>query len=445
MSSNNSKRRAGKIGNLTRTTPKTNTFSEVNLSNEFSTENVEPNEAPSVKQLKNAFDNPTKQTLTPGVTRALQHTHGNQTVQRLISQARISPATIQRAIIPLSNGEKLKVANGLTKDKQDELVKQAEDIIECLKTEYGIDLDSKASVKAMKKSYYGSLLKAVGGRRLYREAWELKELETLRDSLAHYAPLLGKNRDKANPIYANSEQGVKTMGKVKQALSDDGAGPYLENDTLGETFRESKNITAFKSLTNYDGDFPGENKLNIRQTLTHELTHGLIQEHHLDGFVKSFKDYWADEDTKQSRKKRAKSGAEAPITAYGTKNAAEDLCETAGFYFEAPAMLKSGKPKKNGKIPATGLPGNAAPRRFAWFEELVDNFSKLENFRRKATRLVTAPKAATTDKAVEQFLQASEVSKLYDLLDATEKKRMKDLKSQLDSFKETNMDIFMKI
>jgi hypothetical protein len=144
---------------------------------------------------------------------------------------------------------------------------------------------------------------------------------------------------------------------------------------MGEFFDKTKNFSLFKAIEGKDYNFPGHPEKQLEGTTTHEIAHALL-EYRLPKFVSLFK-YWksrnkrdADDTTRVANK-----SVEAPITQYGTTNAAEDLSESAKFFFVEPNTLKNGRPDASGAIPPKGTPGNSCPLRYEFMEETVKGWA----------------------------------------------------------------------
>jgi hypothetical protein len=353
--------------------------------------------------------------VSPDTLLALQRTHGNQSVQRFLQR---SAATVQRKEMRLGGGEFLDVDDALSKDEQKEQIAEAKAIIKDIEKTYGVKVDSKAAVKAIFKSYFpdGKVPRSFK-RDVQPAPWKLEELKNLQASLKHYAPILGKARKQVQDAdFQSTKQQLKSVGKVNLGVSDDGAGPYTEQDTLGETFGEKKKTVALmQSLMTADHNFAGDSSKQQRGTTTHEFSHALIQDEKLDDFVATFSDYWTDESTAQADANRVSTAtppAEAPITYYGGTNAGEDLAETAKFYFEAPDRLKGGdgQPK--------GTPGNPAPRRFDFFNKIVLSWTNAPD---KVDAMVASQSAVQFQKfkdLVDAFVALPDASQGLDAISA---------------------------
>jgi hypothetical protein len=287
-----------------------------------------------------------------------QQTAGNAAAQRLIQRwfgfsGWFSAATSKVVTV---RGEEVEV-----KDATEQ--KEAEKLIDDMKDMYGVSVSSMSGVKAIQKDY--SNAPETVRKALKTIAWKLKELRAVSRALSHYAPILGKSRKISTR--AAAEQEATTVSKVDQAIDVDTASGVLDTTTLGEFFRSSKNFSMFTAGTNSEVDFPGDNDKQLEATAIHEIGHGLM-EYALGDYVAGL-DYWTNRNTKSG-----KAGAEAPITKYGAKNAAEDLCEALMFYFLEPEKLKKGRGAAN------GTPGNPCPKRYALVHRFVTGWRPVGDF-----------------------------------------------------------------
>lgn len=245
-------------------------------------------------------------------------------------------------------GEKVQV----TDTKQEA---EAGRIIKTIQSEYGIEISTSKGVEAV-KAHYDSAPEDVR-KKVKGATWKFEELQALERALAHFAPILGTQRLLSDR--AGEEQEVTSASKVDQSITTNKATGTLDDDTLGEFFRESKNFALFTPGETADLDFPGDVGKQLEATTVHEIAHGLMK-YAEDDFMKET-GYWTDRTTKSGT-----AGAEAPPTPYGDKNASEDLSESAMFFFVSPDRLKNG----DGSA-AAGSPGNACPKRFAFLERIV--------------------------------------------------------------------------
>ena len=269
----------------------------------------------------------------------LQRSAGNRATSELVVQR--SKATVEGETVEISFWHK----------KRDKA--EAAKLIKEIKDKYGIALDSQATIDGI-KAQYTSVPKKITDS-LEKRKWRLKELRALSRALAFYAPILGAQRAKSSR--ASADQEVTSVGKVKNAIDTNKPIGKLDTTTLGEYFRAKKNMGMFKASEGYTSDFSDEGD-QLTGTFVHEIAHGLL-EYALPDYIKATDGYWTDRSTKSGKK-----GAEAPITDYGAKNAAEDMCESAMMFFIKPKRLKDGDGK-----PA-GTPGNPCPKRCAFMEQL---------------------------------------------------------------------------
>ena len=274
---------------------------------------------------------PSLANLTPAGLAALQHGAGNRAVGALL----------QREVQWVA-GAQVHVA-----DKAER--KEAAAIIRRIEKTSGIAVNSLKGVKAVRKSYSTSPKDVLKGVKV--AAFEMKELRALERGIAHYAPILGKNRAKSTR--KGHKQEVTSASKVHQSITNDA----LDTSTLGEFFADSRNFGMFSAGTNYVG-VTGDNEKELEATVVHELAHGLMDYAAAD-FLKTFP-YWLDADTQSGA-----AGAEAPPTDYGDTNLNEDLAESVSLFFVDPDRLK------NGDGSADGAPGNACPLRYAWVAKMV--------------------------------------------------------------------------
>lgn len=366
----------------------------------------------------------------------MQRLAGNAATARRVSAIQRTPPSlvIQREVVGIGGGEQLIIDDGLAKDARRAKIAEGKAILKEIKNTYGVTISSKASVKAILKDYFPGQRAPKSIRKAIQPVpWHIDELRNVRDALQHYAPILGLLRKQSkDPLISGSKQGITTLGKVGKALSPDDSEPYgveVETDTMGETFTSSKNVTFFQALGGKSYNFAGDTNRQQRGTMAHEMSHALIQPQHLGSWVTTFKDYWRDEDTRIANDERVSTAtppAEAPITRYGATNAAEDLAETAKFFFEAPARLKGGdgQPK--------GTPGNAAPRRYDAFHRIVLSWTmpsekvSMTRFQELATDFLAL---ASTD--LVEIVEAYErVRTEFESLSDEDKKKYRSMRSQ---------------
>ena len=213
--------------------------------------------------------------------------------------------------------------------------KEAKKIIETIKKDYGIDVNSQAGVDAIRKDYPTVSSKVLD--QLNTTAWEYKEIVALKKALDDFAPILGDKRKKSTRKGVAQE--VTTVSKLDQGIPDDDPKANLDTTTIGEYVESSKNFSLFTKGTYSSIDFTDSNK-QIRGTTVHEITHGLLEYREPD-FVTQM-DFWFDKSTKSGKK-----GAEKPITPYGEGSATEDFAEAVMYYFVEPTTLLKDAPKRH--------------------------------------------------------------------------------------------------
>jgi hypothetical protein len=245
-------------------------------------------------------------------------------------------------------GEKVQVTDA----KQEA---EAARIIKEIPEKYGVEISSSKGVQAVKDHYDKapeSVRKKVKGA-----TWLFAELQALERALEHFAPILGTSRMLSDR--AGVDQEVTSASKVDQSITTNTDKGKLDDNTLGEFFRESKNFSLFTPGETSDIDFKGDVNKQLEATTVHEIAHGLMKYAEDDFFKET--GYWIDRTTKSGT-----AGAEAPPTSYGDKNGSEDLSESTMFFFVDPDRLKNG----DGSA-AAGSPGNPCPKRFAFLEKIV--------------------------------------------------------------------------
>lgn len=297
------------------------------------------------EQIHNAIDGPG--TDEEAVYQVLSQLNNNPTLIKKLKDEYKSKYSVEldEAIKGDFSGDELNYTSELLKDKtlteqvnvnSKEEAEEAAKIIKAIKDDYGIDINSKASMEAIKKDYTNVPTAILD--QLNTTAWEYKELVALRDALKTFSPILGDKRKTSSRSGVGQE--VTTVGKVDQAIDDNQATGQLDTTTFGEYFDSSTNFTMFTTLTDSEYDFTGDNQKQLKGTAAHEIAHGLL-EYKLADFVANM-DYWLDKKTTSGV-----AGAEAPITNYGGTNASEDLSEAIMYFVAEPATLKSKCPKRH--------------------------------------------------------------------------------------------------
>ncbi len=287
--------------------------------------------------------------MTPALVRAMQGSVGNHVVARMLATG-TSAASIQRKIETVGT-ETVEVDDDAIKGAAEKA--EAEQIINAMKATYGVDLSASNVIEGIKAGYPNAPTSVKDA--LKERHWRMIDLRAVADALKHYAPILGAAR--ANSTRKNVDQEVTSVGKVEAAIDEDTPAGELDTTTLGEYFADKKAMGMFKLSEGHKDDFPTEQQ-QLVGTFVHEIAHGVLA-YAIPDFIAETGGYWTDENTASGA-----TGAEAPASDYGATNAAEDICETAMFYFVTPDRLKDG----NGA--AAGDPGNAAPKRLAFMQKL---------------------------------------------------------------------------
>lgn len=151
----------------------------------------------------------------------------------------------------------------------------AGEIIAEVKDQYGIEVSSPPGIEAIRKEY-GEVPQEVTSK-LQTKHWEIKELIALRNALARFAPLLGKNRAKSSRKDAVQE--VLSVSKIDQGIDHNRPDGNLDHSTAGEYFGKSKNFGLFSAGTNVVSDFSSDKKHNdkdLEGLIIHEVAHGLL-------------------------------------------------------------------------------------------------------------------------------------------------------------------------
>ena len=295
----------------------------------------------SLAQLRSQTHKPSQSSML-----GLQKSFGNQAVALML----LARTVVQRKL-EMIGAEQVEVDEDSTKGAQEK--QEAEQIIAALKAMYGLDLSAANVIEGIKEGYPDAPDTVKGA--LKARHWRMIELRAVADALKNYAPILGAAR--ANSPRKDTAQEVTSVGKLEAAIDEDTPAGELDTTTLGEYFAGKKAMGMFQLSEGDTGEFPDE-KDQLVGTFVHEIAHGLLK-YAIPDFINETGGYWTDEDTKSGT-----PGVEAPTTSYGATNAAEDICETAMFYFVNADRLK------NGDGAAAGAPGNAAPLRHAFMLKL---------------------------------------------------------------------------
>jgi hypothetical protein len=171
------------------------------------------------------------------------------------------------------------------KNKAEE--KNATRIINKIETDYGIKLDSKSGIAALKDNYK-QVPKTVTDQ-LATDVWHHKELVALETAMAHYAPILGGNR--ANSALAGKDQEVTVFSKLAKSIKEDVPhATKLSETDYGEYFADQKTVALFGLGTSFFArKFTGKlselvgatdfDKLadQVEGTIIHEMAHGIFK------------------------------------------------------------------------------------------------------------------------------------------------------------------------
>ncbi|MET9634625.1 hypothetical protein ABZX92_45000, partial [Lentzea sp. NPDC006480] len=353
-------------------------------------------------------------------------------------------ATIDRSVaswgVPLTGlrGEQLNIPGGVS---QDGAISVARGIVQEISTRFNVNVDSAQGVIAQTHDYpYAPAMDYAAVR---TRPWHLDELRSVRDALAHFAPLLGNSR--AGSTRGHEEQEVRSVSAVTFRLDQGGIIPKAVSEYVGQFH----NFSLFSDAE--VGDFGGGVR-GVESAATREIARGVLG-YVQDVFTIAF-DTWDDDgrailvehaekpvggaltaeadfiasieasrldlaafakesplharaierlskkypDLFESDKDAERLAAELrselpafnvtvrawtadgwpnfrnerPITQYGAINPAEDLAETAMYYFIEPDTLRA-----------------RAPKRAAFFDDLVQGWS-LEGTSTPASRNLVA-------------------------------------------------------
>jgi hypothetical protein len=242
--------------------------------------------------------------------------------------------------------------------ESDAETEEATKLIEGMKSAYGVEISSAQGVKSTLATYKDA--PEAERNKVKARPWLMSELRSLNKALKHFEPILGAKR--ATSTRKDAAQEISTAGKVTFSIDSNDATGKVDS-TLGQYYRDDKNFSMYKLNETSTVDFPGNKEKQQEATAVHEIAHGLM-EYALPGFIAAT-GYWTNRTTKSGA-----AGKEAPPTAYGNKNAAEDLCESVMFYFVDQARLKDGMPGK-----AKGTPGNPCPERLAYLKTVIEGWA----------------------------------------------------------------------
>jgi mRNA-degrading endonuclease toxin of MazEF toxin-antitoxin module len=262
----------------------------------------------------------------------LQRQIGNRATAQLVARAGTTKKTKKHPVVV--EGETVIVTSVAEET-------EAKTIITTIRDTHGIAVDSLKAATATKDAYKNAPKKARD--KIKALPWRMKDLRAVKRAVEHYAPILGKAR--ATSKRSKAAQEATTLGKVNTSITEDTKKGRVDPRTLGEFYDTDRAFAIYKSSETNREDFANVEK-QIEATTTHELAHGLMY-YMINDFMKATGGYWRDEDTKANKK-----GAEKPPTAYGRKNAREDLCESVMLYFCDEKRLKRKCPKRHAAIDA---------------------------------------------------------------------------------------------
>jgi hypothetical protein len=222
-------------------------------------------------------------------------------------------------------------------------------ILHMLRETYGVSVDSKVGVEALRAFYDDAFIEEL--LKVQTTEWEYKELVAIERAFIHFAPLLGANRELS--AAAGEPQGLTTLSKLGLSIDEPTIEGRAGDGTLGEFFGDADNVTLFEAGEEYDRQL-GDNMRQLEGNVVHELAHALLEDD-VEEFMELMP-YWETED-----KKSDVPGAEPPPSHYGQKSAHEDVSESLMFYFMDPLTLRT-----------------RCPERYAWIEALVMRWSDRE-------------------------------------------------------------------
>ena len=279
---------------------------------------------------------------TQATMMALQRAAGNRAARQQVSRE-VKDVSI--------GGETVKVEN-------DAEALEAERLIDGMHTKYGVDVSSAQGVKSTLATYKDA--PEAERAKVKARPWRMSELRSLEKALAHFQPILGASR--ATSTRKDVAQEVTHAGKVTFSIDENDATGKVDS-TLGQYYEDDKTFAMYGLNETSTIDFPGNPEKQQEATAVHEIAHGLM-EYALPGFIAAT-GYWVSRNQKSGV-----AGKEAPPTAYGRKNAAEDLCESVMFFFVDRERLKNGIAGK-----AKGEAGNPCPERLAYLKTVIEGWT----------------------------------------------------------------------
>src|SRR5690242_12568851 len=214
---------------------------------------------------------------------ALQSLAGNRATAAYVPRAvhRTPPQSrgrrLARYVVEVG-GEQVEVTD---KTKETRMA-EAKRIIDRLSSEFGITLDSKRALEAVRA---GAPHKTEAERnKVGTLRWTFSELKAVEKAANHFKPILGKMRA-ASPRAAVPQE-VTTVGKLDVAVLDAAA--------VGEYARGGQAVAMYQLGESAQGTFGLDIPKNAEMTATHEFAHGLVR-YAVDGFYASMRPpYWLD-------------------------------------------------------------------------------------------------------------------------------------------------------
>jgi hypothetical protein len=216
-------------------------------------------------------------------------------------------------------------------------VNEAELLIERIEYRYGVDVSSMKGVAAT-KHFYSSIPDSEKAK-IFVVPWTMRELRAVDRALAHFAPILGRKRQKSTR--KDVAQEVTSIGKASTSALR--ATQAVDPGTLGQYYEDSKNFSLYQRGEVATPDFPGDIDKQLEGTTVHELSHGLM-EYALDRFMAAT-GYW----TSRNQESNDPNG-EDPPTDYGKNNASEDMAESVMLFFVDNAQLRRVAPRRHAEL-----------------------------------------------------------------------------------------------
>ena len=227
---------------------------------------------------------------------------------------------------------------------------EARQIVAEIKRRFGISFDPQKGLQALKNSVVGDpeqpptfdeALRNPGAPKkkvkdlLDTSIWTVSQLRDLQTGLAFFAPVLGASRSAAN--LDPTTQRLTSVSRLNVGLDD--SNTATDKNIYGQFF-SSENHAAFFDAAGSATEL-ADKKKSFLGTVVHEVAHAMLGGNKALFVSGPSPAFWKDEKTPTNDPK-----AEAPVTAYGGKNAGEDLAEAVKFYFVEPATLQQKCPQR---------------------------------------------------------------------------------------------------